>query len=126
MCYNLTQGGVDFMKKAVMTIALGSCLFLAGCSKISQEDFNSVVSLNSELESKCEAWEDSYNSVHEQYNKLKKEARERSFDYSLLEKAQNQKEYNEMVKRAQQEYLNATILDRPIFDQGHCKANGYE
>lgn len=60
------------------------------------------------------------------YNKLKKEAREMSFDYSLLQKAQNQKEYNEMVKRAQRDYLNATILDRPIFDQGHCKANGYE
>ena len=31
------------------------------------------------------------------YNKLKKEAKERSFDYSLLQKAQNQKEYREMV-----------------------------
>lgn len=60
------------------------------------------------------------------YNKLKKEAKERSFDYSLLQKAQNEKEYREMVKRAQKDYLYATILDRPIFDQGHCKANGYE
>lgn len=60
------------------------------------------------------------------YNKLKQEARERSFDYTLLQHAQSQKEYNELVKRAQRDYLNATILDRPIFDQGHCKANGYE
>lgn len=61
-----------------------------------------------------------------EYNKLKKEAREAAFDYSLLQKAQNEKEYREMVKRAQRDYLNATILDRPIFDQGHCKSHGLE
>lgn len=60
------------------------------------------------------------------YNKLKRETRERSFDYSLLQQAQNDKEYREMVKRAQKDYLTATILDRPIFDQGHYKSNGLE
>jgi len=61
-----------------------------------------------------------------EYNKLKKEAKEQSFDYSLLAKAQNQKEYNELVKRAERDYLRATILDKPIFDQGHYKKNGME
>lgn len=61
-----------------------------------------------------------------EYNKLKKEAKELSFDYSLLAKAQNQKEYRELVKRAEKDYLRATILDKPIFDQGHMKKNGME
>lgn len=61
-----------------------------------------------------------------EYNKLKKEAKEMSFDYSLLAKAQNQKEYRELVKRAERDYLRATILDKPIFDQGHVKKNGME
>lgn len=60
------------------------------------------------------------------YNKLKKDAKEEAFDYSLLAKAQNQKEYRELVKRAEKDYLRATILDRPIFDQGHYKKNGME
>ena len=61
-----------------------------------------------------------------EYNKIKKEAKLESFDYSLLAKAQNQKEYRELVKRAERDYLRATILDRPIFDQGHSKKNGME
>lgn len=61
-----------------------------------------------------------------EYNKIKKEAREEAFDYSLLAKAQNEKEYRELVKRAQRDYLRATILDKPIFDQGHPKKNGLE
>lgn len=60
------------------------------------------------------------------YNKLKKEAKVESFDYTLLAHAQNQKEYRELVKRAERDFLRATILDRPIFDQGHAKNNGME
>lgn len=60
------------------------------------------------------------------YKKMQQEARDNAFDYSLLEKAHNQKEYREMVKRAEKDYLRATILDRPIFDQGHLKKNGVE
>lgn len=61
-----------------------------------------------------------------EYNKLKREAKIESFDYSLLAKAQSQKEYRELVKRAQRDYLRATILDKPIFDQSHPKNNGLE
>ena len=50
------------------------------------------------------------------YKKMQQEARDAAFDYSLLAKAQNQKEYKELVKRAERDYLRATILDRPIFD----------
>lgn len=60
------------------------------------------------------------------YNKLKKQAKEEAFDYTLLARAKNYKEYNQLVKRAEQDYLRATILDRPIFDQGHVKNNGME
>lgn len=60
------------------------------------------------------------------YKKMQQEARDAAFDYSLLAKAQNQKEYKELVKRAERDYLRATILDRPIFDQGHVKRNGVE
>lgn len=60
------------------------------------------------------------------YKKMQQEARDAAFDYSLLQKAQSQKEYKELVKRAEKDYLRATILDRPIFDQGHVKRNGVE
>ena len=48
------------------------------------------------------------------YKKMQQEARDAAFDYSLL------------AKRAERDYLRATILDRPIFDQGHVKRNGVE
>lgn len=60
------------------------------------------------------------------YKKLQQEARNEAFDYSLLARAQNEKEYKELMKRAEKEYLNQTILDRPVFDQGHLKKNGIE
>lgn len=61
-----------------------------------------------------------------EYNKIKKQAKIESFDYTLLAQAQNQKEYRELVKRAERDYLRATILDKPIFHQGHSKKNGME
>lgn len=60
------------------------------------------------------------------YKKKQQEARDAAFDYTLLQQAQSDREYRDMVKRAQRDYLNATILDRPIFDQGHAKKNGVE
>lgn len=53
-----------------------------------------------------------------EYHKHEKMERERSFDYSQLEKAQNEREYKEMLIRAQQEYLDATILQDKIIKNG--------
>ena len=61
-----------------------------------------------------------------EYKKKQQEARNNAFDYSLLAHAESDKEYRDAVKRAQQEYLDATILDRPVFDQGHLKNDGIE
>lgn len=61
-----------------------------------------------------------------EYKKLQQEEKNQMFDYSLIEQAESEKEYRELMKRAQKDYLRATILDRPVFDQGHCKHNGLE
>lgn len=60
------------------------------------------------------------------YKKKQQEMRDGLFDYSLLAQAQSDKEYRDNVKLAQQQYLDAMILDRPVFDQGHSKENGVE
>ena len=56
-----------------------------------------------------------------EYNKLKKEREKERFDYSLLEKAQSEKEYKEYLKRAEREYLKDNILDMPIIENGVIK-----
>lgn len=60
------------------------------------------------------------------YKKKQQELKFNQFDYTLLAQAQSDKEYREATKRAQQQFLDAMILDRPIFDQGHVKNNGGE
>lgn len=61
-----------------------------------------------------------------EYKKRQQRAQDQMFDYSLLAQAESDKEYREAVKRAQMEFLEQTILDRPIFDQGHGKNHGLE
>ena len=53
-----------------------------------------------------------------EYHKYEKQERERSFDYSELQRCQNEYEYTQMMKRAQQEYLASTILKDKIFKNG--------
>lgn len=61
-----------------------------------------------------------------EYKRKQQEKKNEMFDYSLLEQAQSEKEYRQIMQRAQRDYLNATILDRPVYDQGHYKHNGME
>lgn len=55
------------------------------------------------------------------YHKLKKEEEARKFKYSLLEQAQNEIEYKEYLKRAEQELLTATILKKEILVNGDIR-----
>jgi hypothetical protein len=56
-----------------------------------------------------------------EYNKLKRQIEEETFDYTLLEKAQNEKEYREYLKMAEQEYLNDNILSMEIAKNGQIE-----
>lgn len=58
------------------------------------------------------------------YKQLQKEAREDSFDYTLLNQAKSEREYKELVKKAEQNYLKQTILDRKICENGVIKDSG--
>jgi hypothetical protein len=53
-----------------------------------------------------------------EYHKYEKDQKAQTFDYSELEKAQSELEYSAMMKRAQKEYLAATILKDKIFKNG--------
>lgn len=58
------------------------------------------------------------------YKKLQQEAREDAFDYTLYNQAKSEKEYKEMIKKAEQHYLKQTILDRKICENGVIKDSG--
>lgn len=49
------------------------------------------------------------------YKNLKEQRKRDTFDYTILNNAQSQKEYQDQLKKAEQEYLTATILDEPVF-----------
>lgn len=53
-----------------------------------------------------------------EYNKLKEQRERETFDYSLLEKAQSEKEYREYLKMAEQEFLTQNILNMEIAKGG--------
>jgi hypothetical protein len=53
-----------------------------------------------------------------EFKKYEKQERERAFDYSLLEQAENETEYKQLLIQAQQEYLASTILGDKIISNG--------
>lgn len=63
--YNLTQGVVIFMKKDFAALIMAFCITLTGCNSVSQDEYDSVVSLNSELQSKNEQLETELKEVKE-------------------------------------------------------------
>lgn len=60
----------------------------------------------------------------EVYKKMQADAKAEMFDYTLLEKAKSDKEYNDMMKKAQRDYLHASILDRKIAEKGQVLETG--
>lgn len=55
------------------------------------------------------------------YRKTLMDARKLAFDYTLLEQSKSEQEYKNAVKRAEKDYLRATILDRKVADQGEVR-----
>ena len=51
------------------------------------------------------------------YNNLKEQRKRDTFDYTILNNAQSQKEYQDELEKAEQEYLTSTILDEPMFGE---------
>lgn len=49
------------------------------------------------------------------YHSLKEQRRKDMFDNSILENAQSLKEYEDTLKKAEQEYLSNELLDKPMF-----------
>lgn len=68
--------------------------------------------------------EDKATVKFEVYRKMQADAKADLFDYSLLEKAKSQQEYNQMIKKAQRDYLHASILDRQIAEKGQVQSTG--
>lgn len=53
--------------------------------------------------------------LYEAYWERRKYEEEQRFDYSKLLLAQRQEEYKEELKKYEREYLEQTILDKPVF-----------
>ena len=51
------------------------------------------------------------------YRRLQKEHREDTWDYSLYNKAQNEREYQELWRDREREFLTKTVLERKV-DRG--------
>lgn len=86
------------MKKTIFVVALSSCLLMSGCSGVSQEEYDSAVSENSQLESEKQALEEKYNTASANYDDLKEKYDKLSADYEKLEQDnQTLKEENELL-----------------------------
>lgn len=49
------------------------------------------------------------------YNEIMDQRKKDMFDYSKLEKARSEKEYQDMLKKAEKELLTQTLFERKIF-----------
>lgn len=52
------------------------------------------------------------------YHQLKEEQRENNWDYSVLNDAENQREYQEQLKELEREALSQSILNEKVFKWG--------
>lgn len=64
---------------------------------------------------------DNVDVLYREYHRLKKERIENTWDYSELNKMQSLADYKEALRQAEREVLTASILDRPIFENGIIK-----
>lgn len=60
------------------------------------------------------------------YKKMQDQRRKESFDYSELNRCQSEIEYQNYIKRAEKEFLHASILDREIIDNGRIQPTGLD
>lgn len=52
------------------------------------------------------------------YNEIMDKRKEELFDYSKLEKAKSEREYQNMLKMAEKELLSQTLHERQVFGKG--------
>lgn len=62
--------------------------------------------------------EDGYKIKASEYHELEMAKKKETFDYSELERMQNQNEYEAAMKLAEKEFLAAGILERKIVKNG--------
>lgn len=74
------------MKKTIFALCLCTCVLLSGCSGVSREEYDSLASSNSQMESENQALEEKYDSVSGKYNELKGKYDKLSADYETLKK----------------------------------------
>lgn len=63
---------------------------------------------------------------YDEYTKRKQKRRMEEFDYTRLNLAYSEKEYQDTLKKIERQMLEDNLLERPIFDQGHAKKSGLE
>ena len=51
------------------------------------------------------------------YGQLKKEKREREFDYTKLNQAESHRDYQQMLKEYERSFLSETVLDRKLYSE---------
>ena len=49
------------------------------------------------------------------YHELQKKKKEEEFDYTTLNNAQSQKEYQEQLRQAERELFEASVLERKVY-----------
>ncbi len=49
------------------------------------------------------------------YHQLKEQRRQENWDYSTLENAQTEREYEQRFREMEREFLSQTVLDKEVF-----------
>ncbi|MGN1108198.1 MAG: hypothetical protein ACI4RK_02340 [Oscillospiraceae bacterium] len=96
------------MKKTMAALLAGITVLLAGCSAVSQAEYNSAVSAEKELNEKNQQLNSDYSVLQEQYDSL-------TSDYELLQKKYDalQKEYNSVTESVAEKTTTATTTSTP-------------
>lgn len=113
------------MKKTFLALCLCTCVLLSGCSGTSREEYDSLASSNSQMESenqaleeKCDGLKDKYDQLSADYETLKSETE--NFDNSSLEQDIS------FLKQMLVEFTKATVLPDSQLTDSYIQEEAYD
>lgn len=112
------------MKKAILALCLCACTLVSGCSGVSQEEYNSLTSSNSQMKSENQGLEEKYNGLKDKFDRL-------SADYETL-KSEMESHGNSsleqdisFLKQMLVEFAKATVLPDSQLTNSYIEEEAY-
>lgn len=113
------------MRKVILALSLCTCVLFSGCSGVSQEEYNSLTSSNSQMETENQTLGKKYNELKDKYDQL-------SVDYETLKSETENHDNSSLeqdisfLKQMLVEFAKATVLPDSQLTDSYIEEEAYD